>query len=350
MNQSDNSLVILCTFDVDLSNNTSWSSSHLFPRKWSDQTRLLVHPKTHYICEAYHLTASHLVANVSTTLSLSIPRQDGRKHQPWQTFTNRHFPTDTNSFQFFVPGLPAATTLRLKIFAQNSKGRSDYSWLRAATLRPAERLIDSQSTSSNGGSVFEESSNVLKGKPMLLMLVAAAFLLVLIVIVVGIIAFVKMNRTTHGSSSIFSSHLNSGSHLQSSQENDHLPSGDHHHYGPSNGPRDTFYKDELNDNCCCEDDCCDQMLLTQGSKDLRNPYQPSSDYQSSSKGPPDIIPSFGYVLDPTTGAATICGALGMDDKIGSEHFITYGNYFRYLNHQIFTILLLFLHFISLQSL
>lgn len=247
---------------------------------------------------------------------------------------------DSNSFQFFVSGLPAATTLRLKIFAQNSKGRSDYSWLRAATLRPAERLIDSQSTSNGangGGSIYEESSNLLKGKPMLLMLVAAALLLVLIVIVVGIIAFVKMNRTSHGSSSTFSesnsSHLHSGSHLQS-QENDHLPSGDHQHYS-SNGPRDTFYKDELNDNCCCEDDCCDQMLLTQGSKDNRNnQYQqqhPSSDpYQSSSKGPPDIIPSFGYVLDPATGTATVCGALGMvDDKIAPEHFITYGNNFRF---------------------
>lgn len=171
---------------------------------------------------------------------------------------------------------------------------------------------------------------------MLLMLVAAALLLVLIVIVVGIIAFVKMNRTTHGSSSTFSesnsSHFNSGSHLPS-QENDHLPSGDHQHFS-SNGPRDTFYKDELNDNCCCEDDCCDQMLLTQGSKDIRNQYQPSSDFQSSSKGPPDIIPSFGYVLDPTTGAATICGALGMDpDKMASEHFITYGNNFRCVNDE-----------------
>lgn len=77
MNQSDTSLVILCTFDVELSSNTSWSSAHLFPRKWSDQTRLLIHPRTHYICEVYHLTASHLVANVSTTISLSMPRHEG---------------------------------------------------------------------------------------------------------------------------------------------------------------------------------------------------------------------------------------------------------------------------------
>ena len=264
-------------------------------------------------------------------------------------------PIDSNSFQFFVPGLPAATTLRLKIFAQNSKGRSDYSWLKAATLRPAERLIDSQSTSSgssgsSGSSIFEESSNMLKGKPVLVLLSAAAVLLILIVIVVGIIAFVKMNRTHGGSSSSTfsesnSSHLHSsgGSHLQSNgQENDHLPSGDHHnnHFGSgsSNGPQSTFYKDELNDtNYCCEDDCCDQMLLTgTGSNDLRS-YQPSSDYHqpsSSTKGPPDIIPSFGgYLLHPNCTATSVCAGpvdqFGVMDhhlheKIPQNHFITYG--------------------------
>lgn len=230
-------------------------------------------------------------------------------------------------------------------------------------------MIDSQSTSSgssgSSGSIFEESSNMLKGKPVLVLLSAAAVLLVLIVIVVGIIAFVKMNRTHGGSSSSTfsesnSSHLHSsgGSHLQSNgQENDHLPSGDHHnnHFGSgsSNGPQSTFYKDELNDtNYCCEDDCCDQMLLTGGgSNDLRS-YQPSSDYHqpsSSSKGPPDIIPSFGgYVLDPNCTATSLCGGsinqFGvMDhhhDKIPSNHFITYGM------EETTSVLLLFLTFLS----
>lgn len=69
VNQSDNALVVLCSYDAKLSNG-SWSSAQLFPRKWHEQTRLLVHPTTLYVCELYYSGGSTLVANVSASLPL----------------------------------------------------------------------------------------------------------------------------------------------------------------------------------------------------------------------------------------------------------------------------------------
>lgn len=70
VNQSDVALVVLCTYDSELGSNTSWSSGHLFLHKWQEQTRLLVHPRTVYVCELYHATSSYLVSNVTSMLPL----------------------------------------------------------------------------------------------------------------------------------------------------------------------------------------------------------------------------------------------------------------------------------------
>lgn len=68
-NQTDHSLYVICVFDTEKSSNVSWNSNHLFPAKWQDKTRILVHPRTHYVCEVYHLTSSHLLANVTTVIT-----------------------------------------------------------------------------------------------------------------------------------------------------------------------------------------------------------------------------------------------------------------------------------------
>lgn len=69
LNQSDHKLFVICIFDTEKSSNSSWNANHLFPAKWQDKTRLLIHPRTHYVCEVYHLTSSHLLANVTTVIS-----------------------------------------------------------------------------------------------------------------------------------------------------------------------------------------------------------------------------------------------------------------------------------------
>jgi hypothetical protein len=69
LNQTDHSLFVICVFDTEKSSNVSWNSNHLFPAKWQEKTKILVHPRTHYVCEVYHLTSSHLLANVTTVIT-----------------------------------------------------------------------------------------------------------------------------------------------------------------------------------------------------------------------------------------------------------------------------------------
>ena len=72
-NQSDTTLVVLCTYDAELSNNASASSNYLFPRKWHDQKRLFAHPRTWYICELFDDTNGRLAANVTASLPSTYP-------------------------------------------------------------------------------------------------------------------------------------------------------------------------------------------------------------------------------------------------------------------------------------
>ena len=66
VNVSDDYLTVFCTFSAEKSRNSSWNSNHLFLAKWQDETRILVHPATHYSCEAYDATSAHLLANETT--------------------------------------------------------------------------------------------------------------------------------------------------------------------------------------------------------------------------------------------------------------------------------------------
>ncbi|KAI1309375.1 hypothetical protein HDE_00025 [Halotydeus destructor] len=268
-NQSDMALVVLCTYDAELASNGSWSSNHLFHRKWQDQTRILVHPRTQYICELFTAADGRLAANITVGLP---------------TYPS----TEANSFQFLMTNLPSATTFRAKMYAQNSKGRSEASYVQAATLRPAERLVDSQA-GDKGHNALQASGQVLEVQPTLLMfiIVATASALIIIIIIV-IVALVRLRRRRTSASLTqrpIDAQTPTNRHLE--DRNGHLAPN-----GSSGGA--TMFDGEEEDACCCDDDCCDEMLLTTHQADLRQFNSGGGgDYQHSSKGP-DIIPSFGY--------------------------------------------------------
>lgn len=170
-----------------------------------------------------------------------------------------------------------ATNFKLKIYASNSKGKSDSTWLKAQTLRPAERLIDNNSNSKDG----HAGVILLRGKPMVMALLIGAAVVTLIVIALGVIAVLRVRR--------------------SGSNGNNLPQQD---APDQQQPASTLFEED--EECCCDDDCCDEMLLTSTASNVAQQQQLQQN-SNSNKGPPDIIPSFGY-----------CG--GLDNK----NFISYG--------------------------
>ncbi|CAG2105035.1 unnamed protein product, partial [Medioppia subpectinata] len=198
----------------------------------------------------------------------------------------------SNSFQLFVPNLTPATNFKLKLFATNSKGKSEQIWLKAQTLRPAERLVDSNSNASNDGSA---GNYILRGKPMVMALLIGAGVVTLIVIALGVIAVVRVRRTEPNVQTAHTSQ-----HDSRQQHTTHTSA--------------TLFEEDEDCEACCGDDCCDEMLLTSTTATTQPSQQQIQQqlHQNSnpSKGPPDIIPSFGF----------ISGGLGLDNK----NYITYG--------------------------
>lgn len=64
---SESGVRVTCNFSVEKSRNGSWSANHLFLAKWQDESRILVHPETHYWCEVYEGKSSgRLLGNATT--------------------------------------------------------------------------------------------------------------------------------------------------------------------------------------------------------------------------------------------------------------------------------------------
>lgn len=137
VNQSYDSIFVQCSLDTEegVSNNNSWNSAHLFPVKWQSQPRILMHPKTVYVCEVYHLTSSALIQNVSAVSGLQYANPSNNSKN---SDTSQGKSSDSSSISFQVPNLPSETTLRFRIFASNPKGKSDAVWIRATTTKTPE--------------------------------------------------------------------------------------------------------------------------------------------------------------------------------------------------------------------
>ncbi|RWS32019.1 hypothetical protein B4U80_11634 [Leptotrombidium deliense] len=129
VNQSYNTLVILCVYKTH-SNARLHSSSRT-------QQNVYIYPRTLYVCEVYQTINSYLVANVSTsyTQRSSLSNQfDRDAKQKITLFSCYKLDVGGNhNLQFVVTDLQSATRFKLKLYAQNAKGKSGDVWLKAET-------------------------------------------------------------------------------------------------------------------------------------------------------------------------------------------------------------------------
>lgn len=71
-NLTESSLSVHCSLDVEQSRNSS--PSHLLPVDWQKEQRVVVHVSTHYLCEVWDASSSHLLANATTAASPTFLR------------------------------------------------------------------------------------------------------------------------------------------------------------------------------------------------------------------------------------------------------------------------------------
>ena len=70
MNQSDSSLAVVCSLDMEKSSNSSSNTNHLLPIAWHELPRIVIHSATHFVCEVFDRD-SRLLANATTGGSFS---------------------------------------------------------------------------------------------------------------------------------------------------------------------------------------------------------------------------------------------------------------------------------------
>ena len=138
---------------------------------------------------------------------------------------------------------------------------------------------------------------------MILALLAGAAVVTLIVMALGIIAVLRVRATS-----------NNGPPVTPDNRQ------------PPNQTAATLFEEE-EDHCdqCCDDDCCDEMLLTTTAtpghqmQDMDGQQQhiqlQFGQQNANSKGPPDIIPSFGYVTGGLDNKNFIQYAYQTDDSV-----------------------------------
>lgn len=329
MNQSYDSLSVRCIFDsTEGSNNNSWNANHLFPAGWQDRPRRLVHPRTQYVCEVYHLTSSHLLANVTTVIAEESSSTSSSPLPRRAEGVDGHL-------QFLISNLPSETTLRLRLFAQNSKGKSDSSWIRAQTLRPPERLIESSQDilSLNDNSDIPNSNGIsassLLHQPHLISLVVGFFVITSSAILFGILLLVKFRKSRSASCSLMgsnschltSSNLRDSPDQMSSDSSENLKRGGPpggNGGGPGNGGgHPTFYPTD--NKCCCDEFCDDPNVVGRSHSHHQSEYEHTYHGRGySTNCPPDMIPSYNPHTYSTIPLAIHTAATEVSDDM-SDH-------------------------------
>ena len=207
------------------------------------------------------------------------------------------------------------------MFAQNARGKSDLVWLRTQTLpqRPLERVIESQDIfslnelpdgSSSRGKLRLTS---MTRRPLLFVFLLGSLLIGLTVMCLGIMILVKFQRRRRLSSSLTSAtsaggscHLTTNSGSSSDQLNHNEGDDDGEECFKKRSSSSGFLRrltgaTDCDDKCTLQEDFGDERRLTLSAarnestscSNGRKPYHPN-DY-GSSKGPPDIIPSFAQI-------------------------------------------------------
>lgn len=192
--------------------------------------------------------------------------------------------------------------MRLKIFARNSKGKSDYVWLRAQTVRAVDRVIVNRDFLGMNDVSDHERLYSLFRRPLLLFFVSASVVVTSTVVSLAVIVCRQFRSRPTGLLTAASCHFNSGSNMESRSSSERLNDSQEvlkRSSGSCDGNKSSL-KEML----------CDQQLLSEACHSP-NPYPGSQQYVSN--GPPDIIPSFPFASSssPDDEATT---SFALDDK------------------------------------
>lgn len=201
----------------------------------------------------------------------------------------------SNFFVFQVDNLAESSMYKIKVYAINSKGKSDQTWIHAQTLRKAEKYTYTNTTAT----ISDESnllfSNYTLSHIKIIMLSLCGFLILSLVLIVTAITYMSrlcqlIRRKRLKPNEDTSEEVNT----ESNNTNDN--------YTLDNLGIQTVYT-ETNDAICSE---YYNNLLTQYSpKEHGNLEMLSLDLYNINKGPPDLIPTFYYNSMENSGMLTI---------------------------------------------
>lgn len=319
---------------MEKSRNSSWNTNHMLPIGWQDQPRIFVHTATYYSCEVYDAASSHLLANATTATAPSFLRQGNLALRfrcsltcqlIYSSFLCGSRLSDSRSLHFFATNLPPETNVRLKVFAKNSKGRSDHVWLRGQTLRAPDHLVENQDFLGTTSDLPDYSRfYAIFRSPLSLTFLALTTVITMTVMTLAIIVLVKARR--RGSLASSSCHFDNAApgDLLSRDSCDQLRDGaEDKRAGGSFVHPDLHLEDK---KCTCDDEFCDEQLLSAGQQ-FTNPYQ-GRDYGMGWEGPPDIILYFPYNSpDPTSADPTSSYALNEGLAVDKNYGSPFGMYF-----------------------
>lgn len=328
-NQSDNVMIVLCTYSAQLNHSESKTFlSNNYPVNYDleDENnmnlldafqvlpKLSIYPITFYFAEVYNKNDFTLVSNLSTFLNLSsIFASSSSLSSSFYLNTPESEYLSSNSlrnFQFFITDLQPSTTFRIKLYASNTRGRSDDIWLEGSTLRSAEKLVDHMADSSHDrqdDTPYNDSiaSNTqLRGPKLLLIIFIIGASIIFLIIFLGILAIFRLRQN-------LMRHNNSGS---SSNNRDRSSSREEvmatlSHKGNTSATRgdtddacNVYHPGEDDDECCCDNDMSQEILLTSNSSQQQHANH-------CNKGPPDIIPALGYCVVTSTDKQYLYGQL-----------------------------------------
>lgn len=203
----------------------------------------------------------------------------------------------SNFFTFQIGQLHESSMYKIKVYALNSKGKSDQVWISAQTLRKAEKYIYSNNTNIGDGDDGGESSLLFSSYSLnhikIIMLGLCGFLLIVLLVIV--ISITYMSR--------FCQRIR----RQRREQQQKVKSDDEQIPATAEVPIDTdyiqtnlgiqtVYTETTNDAICTE--YYSNLLAAQYSPKMENNLEMLSlDLYSVSKGPPDLIPTFYYNND-----------------------------------------------------
>ena len=243
--------------------------------------------------------------------------------------------SDAAGVLFDVCSLPPESSVRLKIFARNSRGKSDYVWLRAQTLRAADPLIEDQGFLGANHLPDHQRLYSLFRRPLLLFFLTASAAVILTVMSLAVLLYRQLRSRSSLTASSVSCHFNSGSQIASRTSSECLNDSREalkRSSGSCDGNKSSSWNEEF----------CDQQLLS--SRD--QPANPYPGRNGVANGPPDIIPCFPFAAPLDEEATT---SFPLDDKKssgerGTRNFAAIRSFFPQLTSALLT-----LHPVNLTS-